>query len=75
MEAVKETTVWEGAVQANHTYLLEGDNMIAYIKFGKGEPFYFKKPIRIDKRGRKFEVVKPNPFKQKDKSKTQAKIG
>ncbi len=64
MQAVKEVTKWEGDVQANHTYLLEGDNMIAYMKFGKGEPFYFKKPIRIDKRGRKFEELKTNPFTQ-----------
>lgn len=62
MEAVKEVTVWEGDVQANHTYLLEGDNMVAYIKFGTSEPFYFSNPIRIDKRGRKFEKLKINPF-------------
>ena len=62
MQAYKETTVWDGDIQANHTYLLDGDNMVAYIKFGKGEPYYFKKPIRIDRRGRKFELVEPSPF-------------
>jgi len=63
MEAVKEVTVWADAKSAvNHTYLLDGDKMVAYIKFGAGEPFYFSKPIRIDKRGRKFELVEPNPF-------------
>ena len=68
MIAVKEVTKWESDIQANHTYLLDGDNMIAYIKFGKGSPFYFKKPIRIDKRGRKFEELKKNPFKTEVKS-------
>lgn len=63
MQAYKETTVWEGATQPNHTYLLDGDKMVAYIKFSKGNPFYFKKPIQIDKRGRKFEELKVNPFK------------
>jgi hypothetical protein len=68
MIAVKEVTKWESDIQANHTYLLDGDNMVAYIKFGKGKPFYFKKPIRIDKRGRKFEELKKNPFKTEVKS-------
>jgi hypothetical protein len=68
MQAVKETTVWEGSLHANHTYLLDGDKMVAYNKFGKGEPFYFKKPIRIDKRGRKFEELKSNPFDAEVKS-------
>jgi len=68
MIAVKEVTKWESDIQANHTYLLDGDNMIAYIKFGKGKPFYFKKPIRIDNRGRKFEELKKNPFNTEVKS-------
>ncbi len=70
MQAYKETTVWDGATQPNHTYLLDGDKMIAYIKFSKGEPFYFKSPIRIDKRGRKFEQLKKNPFDVKVQSTT-----
>jgi hypothetical protein len=63
MQAYKETTVWQDvANNINHTYLLDGDKMVAYIKFSTSEPFYFSKPIRIDKRGRKFELVEPNPF-------------
>ncbi len=68
MEAVKEVTKWEGDIQANHVYLLDGDKMVAYIKFGNGDPFYFKNPIRIDKRGRKFERLTKNPFDVKIKS-------
>jgi hypothetical protein len=63
MQAYKETTVWDdGNTAINHTYLLNGDQMIAYIRVGTTVPFYFKNPIRISKSGRKFEVVEPNPF-------------
>lgn len=75
MLAVKEVTKWEGNIQANHVYLLDGDKMVAYIKFGKGKPFYFKKPIQIDKRGRKFEELKKNPFKDEPKSDLTIVIG
>jgi hypothetical protein len=62
MQAFKETTVWENSAQTNHIYLLDGDKMLAYIRKGTEEEFWFKSPIRIDKRGRKFEPVEPNPF-------------
>lgn len=63
MEAVKETTVWEdGNTNINHTYLLDGDKMVAYIRQGTAEPFWFKNPIRIDKRGRKFERINDDIF-------------
>jgi hypothetical protein len=60
MEAFLETTKWEGNTP-NHTYLLEGDRAIAYIKAGSNEQFYFSKPLTIDKRGRTFKKV-DNPF-------------
>jgi len=75
MLAVKEVTKWDSDIQANHTYLLDGDKMVAYIKFGKGEPFYFKSPIRIDKRGRKFEELKKNPFDVEVKSELKTVLG
>jgi hypothetical protein len=63
MEAIRETT---GGLFPAHTYLLEGSTLVAYIKKGESEPFYFKTGIKgFDKRGRKFEAVKPNPFKER----------
>lgn len=67
MIAVKETTDWGSATAPNHTYLLDGTNLVAYIKQGDTQPFYFKNPIKgFDKRGRKFETLKKNPFKAVD---------
>jgi predicted nucleic acid-binding Zn finger protein len=66
MEAVREIT---GGLFPAHIYLLDGNNLVSYIKKGETEAFYFKKPIKgFDKRGRKFESVTPNPFKQKKES-------
>ena len=63
MEALRETT---GGQFPPHIYLLDGNNLVSYIKSGETEPFYFKNPIKgFDKRGRKFEAVKPNPFKER----------
>lgn len=64
MEAVREVTMWKDG-GANHTYLLDGSKLIAYIRFNEGKPFYFKNPIKgFDRRGRKFVAVTPNPFKK-----------
>lgn len=63
MEAVKEITVWADGTTANHTYLLDGDKMVAYIKKGDTSPFYFKSPIKgFSRSGRKFETLKQSPF-------------
>jgi len=60
MQAFKETT---GGLFPAHIYLLDSNNLVAYIKTGDTVPFYFKNPIKgFDKRGRKFVEIKPNPF-------------
>ena len=66
MEALRETT---GGQFPPHIYLLDGNNLVSYIKSGEQEPFYFKNPIKgFDRRGRKFQPVTPNPFKIKTSS-------
>jgi hypothetical protein len=64
MEAVRETTEWTGIEyrQPNHDYLLDGDKVIAYRKWGMGEVITLRTPLKIDRRGRKFEKLDPNPF-------------
>jgi hypothetical protein len=60
MEALRETTEW---ATPNHTYLLDGTTLIAYIKQGETTPFYFSKGIKhFDKRGRKFVPADKNLF-------------
>ena len=63
MQALRETTVWpDGTTTVNHTYLFDGDKIVAYIRYGTSEPFWFKTPIKIDKRGRKFEHLDEGIF-------------
>ncbi len=62
-EAYLETTVWEdGTSNINHTYYLEGDKMLAYIRYGTTEPFWFRAPITISRSRRKFKRVDAKPF-------------
>ncbi len=76
MEALKEVTDWGSTTAPNHTYLLDGNTLVAYIKQGETKPYYFKSPIKgFDKRGRKFVPAKPNPFKEKKQSNTIAVQG
>lgn len=56
MQALRETT---GPLFPAHTYLLDGDRLIAYIRVGTTEPHYFKNGgIKgFSKSGRKFAQV------------------
>jgi hypothetical protein len=62
-QAYRETTAWaDGNTVINHTYLLDGDKMLAYIRQGTDQEFWFRTPIRISRSGRRFQLVEANPF-------------
>ncbi len=73
MEALRETTVWTGVDhrQPNHDYLLDGDRVVAYRPWGTGEIRVLSGKIKIDRRGRKFEKLEPNPFGNLGKAKEE----
>jgi hypothetical protein len=73
MEALIETT---GGVFHAHTYLLDGTNLVAYVKVGTQEPFYFKNPIKgFDRRGRKFAPGNVTLFNTKKETHGKTVIG
>ena len=73
MEAVIETT---GDQFPAHTYLLDGNNLVAYVKKGETVPFYFKNPIKgFDKRGHKFAPGNINLFTTKKAQNERTVIG
>ena len=74
MIAVLETTKWDWECQPNHTYLLDGDKIVAYIPKGESTPKYFKGVLRINKRGRTFRELKVSPFKTQPSDKKIIKV-
>ena len=73
MEAVVETT---GGAFPAHTYLLDGTNLVAYVKANTQEPFYFKNPIKgFDRRGRKFTPGNPSLFTKEKAAHGKTVIG
>ena len=63
MQIVKEVTEWAVDYrQPNHVYLMDGDKVYAYQKWGEGEVMIFDPPSKISKRYRKFKPVKTNCF-------------
>jgi hypothetical protein len=73
MQALVETT---GGQFPAHTYLVDGNNLVAYVKKGETTAFYFKSPIKgFDKRGRKFEPGNSNLFTIKKEAHGRTVIG
>ena len=73
MEAVVETT---GGQFHAHTYLLDGNTLVAYVKVNETEAFYFKNPIKgFDKRGRKFQPGNKNLFTKEKAQNGRTVIG
>ena len=73
MEALVETT---GGLFHAHTYLLDGNNLVAYVKKGETTAFYFKTPIKgFDKRGRKFVPGNINLFTTQKETHGKTVIG
>lgn len=69
LEVLKEVTHWDVEYrQPNHVYLMSGEKVVAYQKWGEGDPIYFDRKSKLDKRGRKFEKIdfKLSPFKKVD---------
>ena len=58
MKLVMETTVFSDSKMPNHSYLLNDAGIaIGYRKFSAGEVVRFRTPLRLDVRGRTFELV------------------
>jgi len=73
MEALVETT---GGQFPQHTYLLDGTTLVAYVKVNETTPFYFKSGIKgFDKRGRQFVKGNINLFKVKATNDTRSVQG
>ena len=55
LQILKETTEWSGNYQnCNHTYLLDGNKIVAYVKSGSEQVQVLRTKLTIDKRYRTF---------------------
>ena len=73
MQAVVEIT---GGQFHPHTYLLDGNTLVAYVKHNETTAFYFRNPIKgFDRRGRKFKPGNKNLFTIKKASNERTVIG
>jgi hypothetical protein len=63
VKAYLETTEWKADYRVpNNVYLLDGDWLHAMLAEGSKAAKWFTKPIRIDRRGRKFQEVSAVQF-------------
>lgn len=64
MEVVREITEWNvDFKQPNHDYLLDGDRILAYRKWGEGPVIKLSGNQKLDRRYRKFIKLENHPFK------------
>ena len=55
VQVLKEVTVWQGDCQPNHTYLVDGDKILALKPLHGMEVKPCSGKLKLDRRGRKFE--------------------
>lgn len=65
MELLREKTEWKTNTP-NHTYLVDGNKTIGYLKNHELPVVMFKKPLMFDRRYRKFDTIVDNPFNLED---------
>lgn len=60
MQILQEVTKWKDLTyrQPNHTYIVDGTKLIAYIKEGTDKVIELKTPMPFNKAYRKFKVLK-----------------
>lgn len=63
-EILREVSDWKVDYPCSHTYLLNGDKIVAYIKEGDDEINIIKSNLKIDKRYRKFIKIKHDLLQQ-----------
>lgn len=58
LEVLREITQWNVDYrQPNHVYLMDGNTVLAYQKWGEGAPIYYTDKKKLDKRRRQFEKI------------------
>lgn len=55
MKIIREVTDWD---LPGHTYAFTGEKIVAYRPQGSDQIRVFSKPMRFEKRGRRFETVR-----------------
>ena len=63
MRALLEVTDW-GNHHYNHAYWVDGDKIYAYSRDGICPPEYFKTPMTLYRRGRKFKEITNHAFEE-----------